>query len=71
MSDEAWIRLLMFVGVLAVMAAWERLAPRRPLIQGYRRWPANLGIVLLDGLMVRLLIPAGAVGAALWTSEQN
>jgi len=71
MNDETWIRLLMFIGVLAVMAAWERLMPRRTLIQGYKRWPANLGIVALNGLIVRLLIPAGAIGAALWASEQG
>ena len=71
MNDEAWIRFSMFVGVLVVMVVWEWLAPRRRLIQGYRRWPANLGIVVLNGLMVRLLIPAGAVGAALWSSEQG
>jgi len=71
MSDEAWIRLSMFIGVLALMAVWEWLMPRRKLVQGYRRWPANLGIVLLNGLMVRLLLPAGAVGAAFLASEQG
>lgn len=71
MSDEAWIRLATFIGILALMAAWEWFVPRRKLIQGYRRWPANLGIVLFNGLMVRLLLPAGAVGAALWASEQG
>lgn len=71
MSDEAWIRLSIFIGVLLLMAAWELAVPQRKLIQGYRRWPANLGIVLLNGLMVRLLLPAGAAGAALWASAQG
>ncbi len=71
MSDESWIRLLMFFGVLAVMAAWQMAAPKRELTQGYRRWPANLGIVILDSLVVRLLIPAGAMGAALWAAENG
>lgn len=71
MSDEAWIRLSIFIAVLLLMAAWELVVPQRKLIQGYRRWPANLGIVLLNGLMVRLLLPAGAVGAALWASAQG
>ncbi len=71
MNDEVWIRLSVFVGVLTVMAAWEWRAPRRRLIQGYRRWPANLGIVVLNGMMVRLLIPAGAVGTAFWASERG
>ncbi len=71
MSDESWIRLLMFVGVLAVMSVWQMAAPKRELTQGYRRWPANLGIVMLDSLVVRLLIPAGAMGAALWAAENG
>jgi sterol desaturase/sphingolipid hydroxylase (fatty acid hydroxylase superfamily) len=71
MSDESWVRLLMFVGVLAVMSIWQVAAPKRVLTQGYRRWPANLGVVILDSLVVRLLIPAGAMGAALWATENS
>jgi len=71
MSDDAWFRLSIFFAVLALMALWESAAPRRALVQGYRRWPANLGIVLLDSLMVRLLLPAGAVGVALWAEAQG
>ncbi|NOR73455.1 MAG: sterol desaturase family protein, partial [Mariprofundaceae bacterium] len=69
MSDEAWIHLYLFVGVLAVMVVWEQLAPRRELTQGYRRWPGNLGIVVVDAVLVRLVFPAGAIGAALWAAE--
>ncbi|MFC1567574.1 sterol desaturase family protein [Pseudomonadota bacterium] len=69
MSDEAWIRFFLFVGVLAVMGVWEMLAPKRVLTQGYRRWPGNLGIVVVNGVLVRLIFPAGAIGAALWAAE--
>ncbi|MCF7822362.1 MAG: sterol desaturase family protein [Mariprofundaceae bacterium] len=71
MSDESWVRLLMFFGVLAVMSIWQVVAPKRQLVQGYIRWPANLSIVMLDSLVVRLLIPAGAMGAALWAAENS
>jgi len=71
MSDESLIRLAAFIGVLAVMALWQALLPRRELSQGYRRWPANLGIVVLDSLIVRLLFPAGAIGVALWAQQQG
>lgn len=71
MSDESWIRFLMFFGVLVVMAIWQAAAPKKQLTQGYRRWPANLGIVVLDSLVVRLLIPAGAMGAAVWAAENG
>jgi sterol desaturase/sphingolipid hydroxylase (fatty acid hydroxylase superfamily) len=71
MSDESWVRLSMLVGVLFVMAIWQAMAPKKQMTQGYRRWPANLGIVVVDSLVVRLLIPAGAMGAALWASENS
>jgi len=52
--------------VFALIALWEVLAPRRPWSVGRRgRWPHNLGIVVIDALAVRILIPAAAVGAAL------
>ncbi len=66
MGHEAVVRLFTFFGILIIMACWQALAPRRPLKFAYRRWPANLGVVLLDGLLVRLLMPAGAVGVAVW-----
>jgi len=71
MNDEALIRLAAFLGVLLLMSLWEVLAPRRPLIQGYHRWPGNLGIVLLNSLLLRLLIPAGAIGAAMWADRHS
>lgn len=63
---EPLIRGGAFAGVLAAMALWELLAPRRPLAVGRgRRWPANLGIVAIDTLIVRMVAPMGAVGMAL------
>jgi sterol desaturase/sphingolipid hydroxylase (fatty acid hydroxylase superfamily) len=66
MTDEAAIRLGFFLGMLALMGGWEWLAPRRALTTSKsRRWRANLGIVLLDTVAVRLLVPVTAVGMAL------
>jgi sterol desaturase/sphingolipid hydroxylase (fatty acid hydroxylase superfamily) len=49
--------------MLAAMALWEVLAPRRPQAIGrLRRWPGNLGIVALDVAVLRLAAPAAAVG---------
>ena len=40
------------------MAAWEVLAPRREQEIGRgRRWPRNIGVVVLDTVLVRLLFP--------------
>lgn len=65
-SAEPVIRLGCFFLVLASVALWELLAPRRvPRIPRARRWPANLGVLALDTLVVRLLFPMTAVGVAI------
>jgi len=69
MEAETMLRGGTFFSVLIMMACWQALAPRRRFKFGYRRWPANLGIVLLDSLLVRLLIPAGAAGVAVWAEH--
>src|SRR5262249_11556965 len=53
-------------GIFAAMAAWEMLAPRRAQGLGRgTRWPSNIGIVILDTVLVRLVFPMTAVGLAL------
>jgi sterol desaturase/sphingolipid hydroxylase (fatty acid hydroxylase superfamily) len=52
--------------VFGVLALWEWFAPRRRLTVGRRpRWPGNLGILAIDIVAVRLLVPTAAVGVAL------
>jgi sterol desaturase/sphingolipid hydroxylase (fatty acid hydroxylase superfamily) len=65
LGNEPLVRLGAFAGILAAMALWELLAPRRR--QSFRRserWPSNLGIVALDTLLVRFVFPLTAVGVA-------
>jgi sterol desaturase/sphingolipid hydroxylase (fatty acid hydroxylase superfamily) len=63
---EPLIRLGAFAGVLVAMAVWELLAPRRPQRIGRaRRWPGNLGVVVLDTIILRVIFPTAAVGMAL------
>ncbi|MGB0507862.1 MAG: sterol desaturase family protein [Pikeienuella sp.] len=65
MAEEATIRLSVFLGVFALMAMWEAYRPRRVRAQPRSmRWVANLGLVVVDTVVVRLLFPAAAVGAA-------
>lgn len=72
MNAEALTRLSAFVGVFGLMAAWEGFAPRRPLSTGkLRRWVANLGVVVLSTVLVRVLFSAGAVGGAAVATEQG
>ena len=60
---EPAARTAVFAGLLAILAVWELLAPRRHRELGRRvRWPGNLGVVILDTLLVRtVLVPALAI----------
>jgi sterol desaturase/sphingolipid hydroxylase (fatty acid hydroxylase superfamily) len=63
---EPYIRLGVFGGVFVVMAVWELIGPRRKLSIGRSwRWPNNLGVVVANTLLVRLVFPTTAVGLAL------
>jgi sterol desaturase/sphingolipid hydroxylase (fatty acid hydroxylase superfamily) len=64
---EPLIRLGAFAGVFVAMAIWELFTPRRPQAIGRNwRWPNNLGVVAVDVLLVRILLPITAVGLALF-----
>ncbi len=70
--NETAIRLAFFLGIFAIMALWETLAPRRPLtLPKSLRWANNLGLVALNTLLLRLLFPAAAVGVAAVAAEQG
>ena len=72
LAYEPAIRLAAFAGVFAVMAAWEWIVPRRKQAIGRTwRWPNNLGVVVVDALLVRILFPTAAVGLALIAEAQG
>ena len=65
LQQEAWFRLGFFAAIFLVMLAWELLAPKRPLtVPKWLRWSNNIGLFLLNSLVLRLLFPAAAVGIA-------
>ncbi len=69
---EAAIRLGFFLGIFAVMALWELLAPCRVLsVSKTVRWVNNLGLVALNTLVLRMLFPLAAVGMAAFTAQQG
>lgn len=69
---EAAIRLACFSGVLLLMAGWELLAPRRKLTaRKSPRWLSNLGLVALNVILLRLVMPLTAVGTAALASERG
>jgi sterol desaturase/sphingolipid hydroxylase (fatty acid hydroxylase superfamily) len=63
---EPAIRFGFFALVFVLMALGEIVVPRRHLTTSKPpRWLGNLGLVFLDTLAVRLLLPLGAVAMAL------
>ena len=65
LAHEPAIRLSFFLGVFAIVALWELVAPRRALIVSKAlRWISNLGLVVLNTVLLRLLFPLAAVGVA-------
>lgn len=69
---ESTLRLTVFLSVLVVLLAAERMIPwkvSRPL--GIKRWTANFGLVALGSLTIHIALPLAAVGAAIFAKENN
>jgi len=72
LNYEPVIRLSAFAGVLVIMTILEMASPMRRLKAGrYPRWLSNLGLVALNSVALRLLLPLQAVGAALVAADRN
>ena len=66
------IRLSAFALMLAAMTAWEFAAPRRRLsVPLTGRWIANIGLVILGALIIRLAVPLAAVGVATAAADRG
>ncbi|MBU6299365.1 MAG: sterol desaturase family protein [Alphaproteobacteria bacterium] len=65
MGHEPIIRLGFFLTVFVAVVGWEAVVPRRTRAVTRRaRWPNNLGISVLNTLILRLVFPVAAVGIA-------
>lgn len=72
LANEPLIRISFFLGILVAMAAWEVAAPRRRReIPRLLRWTSNLGVVVVDTILVRLTFPIVAVGLALLAEDRG
>jgi len=72
LGHEAAVRASAFGALLVVMAVWEILAPRRALaFSRLRRWASNLGIVVLNSVLVRVVFPLAAVALAGLAQERG
>jgi len=69
---EAELRLGFFLGVFIVLAIAEAIVPRRALLMPKgKRWLANLSILFINGVSVRLIAPAAAIGIALFAEQRG
>ena len=64
-QNEGMIRLAVFGGVLVLMLLLETLFPRKARTQNRAQHiAANLGIVVLYTIVMRLIFPIAAMGTA-------
>jgi len=72
MANEQAIRLVFFIGVFVIMAAWEVLSPRRDLtVSKPLRWVNNLAIVALYTIALRIIFPLLAIDMALIAEQRG
>src|SRR5262249_39382733 len=72
LSGEMIVRLGVFAIVFATMALAETLIPRRHLaISRSVRWVSNLVLAGINATVVRVLIPIGATGFAMFVHERG
>lgn len=70
--NETTLRTGFFVGIFALMAGWEALAPLRERgVSRSLRWSNNLALVALDSVIVRLVFPVTAVSFAALAAERD
>jgi sterol desaturase/sphingolipid hydroxylase (fatty acid hydroxylase superfamily) len=72
LSYEPAIRLAAFASLFVALAVWEIFAPRRgQQLPRLLRWPNNMGVVILDTVLVRLIAPTTVVALALVCETQG
>lgn len=72
LAHEPQVRLSVFLGLFGVVAVWEWCQPcRRRQLSRALRWGNHLALTVLNGLLVRWLFPAAAVGMASWAQQQQ
>ena len=72
LQHEPAVRLAVFGLVFLGMALWELFSPRRSLrLPRAGRWTANLGILAIDVVTLRLVFPFAAVGLAAWAEARG
>ncbi|NGN40167.1 sterol desaturase family protein [Mesorhizobium sp. CGMCC 1.15528] len=75
-ASEAFVRTAAFLVIFLAMALFELWSPRleRQEMAGAlksRRWFANLSLVVISSLVLRVIFPAAAVGAAAFAEAKG
>ena len=71
-DNEVLIRLSFFTGIFFIVAVWELLAPRRQLqFSKSRRWYSNIGIVIVNSLVIRWGVSLLPVSLALLAQDRS
>lgn len=72
LDHEIVIRLGFFLGILILMGLWEMVSPRRLLSTSKRsRWFCNLGLLIIDTAVLRVVLPVAAVGVAIFVEDRS
>jgi sterol desaturase/sphingolipid hydroxylase (fatty acid hydroxylase superfamily) len=72
MINDTWIRLGVFITVLAIMMLWENLRPNRlSPVRAVKRWFSNFSMVLLGAVVARIIIPAGLAAIAIYAQNKD
>lgn len=71
-QNESMVRLSIFIGVMVLMMLLEALLPRkqRAQLRG-GRWFTNLGLIVIDSVALRLVLPIVAIGTAVFAQERG
>lgn len=70
--NEVGIRLTVFLTAFLLLALWEWRWPRRALTQNkLQRWLNNIVLMVTGVLLVRVVVPMVAVGAAYFAEQQH
>lgn len=70
--DESSIRVTIFVAVLVCMIVLEAIFPKRQRIEPRsKRWLTNVGLILIDSIVLRIVLPVLAVSVAMTAEEQG
>ena len=70
-GNQGIIRFAAFALILGIMLAWQARTPFRAGQMTRRRAAANIGLVAVDVVILRVLFPAAGVGAAVFASQHE